>query len=295
MAIRSFEQPIEIVKTVQTRIPLDVSGSEIIELMSSRLRQLLQHTESPEKSLRLRKDESNPVLSQIGNENSKGKGFPNQPAPVKESAARFLSGGSKSGNRVDAPWVTDTKDGRAKASALPTLQQQSCVEATAKTITSGILPGRFPLAFDPLPTRNRSAPSESSVFVRKFQQYAQSVHVEEVGERDSRNPPVPGLVERKPPVFPASSREGRFAGSWYEMPGEEVVECLRAFTLGNGNLPLSSIREFPSGKSEPVRIQNVFHIEVQGQGTGDASFEDLSTRVADILREQAVQHGIDLT
>jgi hypothetical protein len=133
---------------------------------------------------------------------------------------------------------------------------------------------------------------EFSVLVRKLQQYEQSVHAEDAGEPDSRNRPVPGLIERKPPVFSVS---GRSAGFGYEIPGQEVAERLRAFTMGNGSLPLSSTRQFPSGSSEPVRIQNVFHIEVQGQGTEDASFGDLSTRLADILREQAVQHGIDLT
>jgi hypothetical protein len=294
--IREFERPIEMIKTLQARIPLNVSGGEIVELMSRRLRQLL-HTETPEKSLSLRKDRSNPVLSRIGNDNSKGKDFPNQPAFVKEAAARYFSGGPTSGNRTDLSWITDSNDESTKTGAWPSLPPESRVKALTKTITSEILPERFPLGEpDSLPARSGSAPLESSVFVRKLQQYAQSVRVErDAPEPDSRNRPVPGLIEKKPPVLPASSREERSAGSWYEMPGQEVAERLRAFTMGNGNLPLSTTREFSSGSSEPVRVQNVFHIEVQGQGTGDPSFGDLPTRVADILREQAVQHGIDLT
>jgi hypothetical protein len=294
-AILEFERPIEMIKTLQARIPSNVSGGEIVELMSSRLRQLLQHTETPEKNPSLLKDRSNAVLPRIGNDNSKGKGFPNQPASVKGEAGRFLSGGPKSGNRTAVSWTTDSKDESTNTGAWPLLPPESGTEVLTKTITSEVVTERFPLGEpDSRPARSGSAPLQSSVFVRKLQQYAQSVHVEEAGEPDSRNRPVP-VIEKKPPV-PVSSPEGSSAGSWYEMSGKEVAERLRAFTLGNGNLPSSSsIQEFPSGSSERVRVQNVFHIEVQGQGTGDASFEDLSTRLADILREQAVQHGIDLT
>jgi hypothetical protein len=295
-AIRQFGQPIERIKTLQARIPLTVSGGEIVELMSLRLRQLLQHAETPEKILSLRKDRSGAAFGRIGNGNSKGNDFPDQPASVMEAAGPFFSSGPKSGNRADKPWITDSKDASTRAGAWPSLSEESSTEILTKTVTSEILPERFALEKrDPLPTRGRSGPLESSAFLRTLQQYGQFAHLEDAGEPDSENRPVPGLTGKKPPVFPASSREGRSAGSWSEMPGQEVAERLRALTQGNGNLPSSSIREFASSSSGPVRVQNVFHIEVQGQGTGDASFGDLSTRLADILREQAVQHGIDLT
>jgi len=48
-----------------------------------------------------------------------------------------------------------------------------------------------------------------------------------------------------------------------------------------------------SSASEKVEIQNTFHIEVKSEG--DRTTTELSERIADILREQALQHGIDIT
>ena len=47
---------------------------------------------------------------------------------------------------------------------------------------------------------------------------------------------------------------------------------------------------------EKVEIQNVFNINMKAQdnGIGNSTME-LSEKIADILREQAIQHGIDIT
>ena len=47
--------------------------------------------------------------------------------------------------------------------------------------------------------------------------------------------------------------------------------------------------------ADRVEIQNVFNIQVKTSDNGGASIEDLAEKITDVLYEQAVQHGIDVT
>jgi hypothetical protein len=98
------------------------------------------------------------------------------------------------------------------------------------------------------------------------------------------------------PVFSTSSRAGSGAGDRYEMPGHELAERLRAFASGQ-NVSSSAARSsiFPPGESGAADVQNGFRIAAPGRGGRDETLEEFSTKLADILREQALQHGIDIT
>ena len=78
-----------------------------------------------------------------------------------------------------------------------------------------------------------------------------------------------------------------------------MAERLNAFVAGG--LPLEIAREDGAPTDgRRLEINNTFNIQVgsaaEGDvGTGDASLEDLSDRVAEILRQQAIRHGIDVT
>jgi hypothetical protein len=82
------------------------------------------------------------------------------------------------------------------------------------------------------------------------------------------------------------------------MTGQQVADTLRAFVASQSvTTPVarpqhSSVTDL----SDKVAMHNVFHIAVQMAGAGGAdSLQGLSDKVADILRVQAVQHGIDIT
>lgn len=78
---------------------------------------------------------------------------------------------------------------------------------------------------------------------------------------------------------------------WPNVAGRDVAEKLRSFT--NNSNPLQKSTRLSSAPDP--QIQNVFNIEVNHANQHDAAFDDLGDRLAQILHEQALQHGIDVT
>lgn len=87
------------------------------------------------------------------------------------------------------------------------------------------------------------------------------------------------------------SEQHTAARAWPNLAGRDVSEKLRSFT--------NTANPFPQParlSSTPERqIQNVFNIEVNQANNHSANFDDLGDRIAQILHEQALQHGIDVT
>lgn len=86
--------------------------------------------------------------------------------------------------------------------------------------------------------------------------------------------------------------------SWPQLTGEEMVKRLQIFTseVSNAGAPPSSNGTFSTMAQSYGPIQNSFHIEVNMNGRStDESGQDLSEQIADVLRGQAMQHGIDVT
>ncbi len=86
--------------------------------------------------------------------------------------------------------------------------------------------------------------------------------------------------------------------TWPHLTGEEVATRLQTFvenTSRGGDLPTANEAFSTSSKSHGW-IQNSFHIQVNmGSRNTDETTGDLSEQIAGVLREQAMQYGIDLT
>ena len=92
--------------------------------------------------------------------------------------------------------------------------------------------------------------------------------------------------------FPVTDSEPLTAPrAWPTSVGRDVAGKLHSFTNTTNPFPkparLSSTPEH--------QIQNVFNIEVNHANQHSANFDDLGDRIAQILHEQALQHGIDVT
>lgn len=131
-----------------------------------------------------------------------------------------------------------------------------------------------------------------SIFVKKLREYwmlsQQGQRTEgELSQRadveKERGRNVPSHIL---PNSPLTSR------SWPQMTGGQVAQKLGAFVSGDVDASKQIGQTLHPGASEKVEIQNTFHIEVKSEGDRTT---DLSERIADILREQALQHGIDIT
>jgi len=85
---------------------------------------------------------------------------------------------------------------------------------------------------------------------------------------------------------------------WPEMMGRQTAEKIRRMLADPG--PAGSSRQVQQTLNkdlpEKVEIQNVFNIEMKRDRHWDVdSTTTLSDTIADIMREQALQHGIDIT
>lgn len=85
---------------------------------------------------------------------------------------------------------------------------------------------------------------------------------------------------------------------WPQITGDQVATRLQAFVSGASvSASVPPVHEASNtSPTNPGAIQNSFHIQVNMRGENDHQWNsDLSEHIADVLREQAIQHGIDLT
>jgi len=132
----------------------------------------------------------------------------------------------------------------------------------------------------------------NSIFVEKLREYWM---LSEQGQRVERESSQRTDVEKEkggnalPHTLPNRPLASR---SWPQMTGGKVAQKLGAFFSGDIDASKGVGQTFHPGASEKIEIQNTFHIEVKSEGDRTT---DLSEKIADILREQALQHGIDIT
>ena len=156
-----------------------------------------------------------------------------------------------------------------------------------------------------LPSRGRRSTGGAarlSLLVAKLEAY----------EQQSKQPP--SLPASPPPprgfvLPPAPERAGRFVTpmptpgtaalrAWADDTGAQLARTLRP-AMDEANAAVSAKRvqqTVQTDTPERIEVHNVFNVEVHTQGgAADKTLANLSEKIADILREQAIQHGIDLS
>src|SRR5688572_20970670 len=78
---------------------------------------------------------------------------------------------------------------------------------------------------------------------------------------------------------------------WPKSVGREVSAKLRSVT----DNVIPSLKSAPLTAPPDRPIQNVFNISVNNQNQHDPNYDDLGERIAQVLHEQALEHGIDVT
>jgi hypothetical protein len=80
------------------------------------------------------------------------------------------------------------------------------------------------------------------------------------------------------------------------LTARQLANRLHGFVAG-GAPPESGQMTVTPSEGQRVEISNTFHIQVGATADRgwDASPADLPEQVAEILRQQAIQHGIDVT
>jgi hypothetical protein len=143
----------------------------------------------------------------------------------------------------------------------------------------------------------RDARAFDNVLVKKLREYWQLAGHAQSPDRASTPPPVAMQPEgtKGAQPLPGTTGTGASPGRWPEVTGRQLARKLddaAASAPGSFKRVQQTVHDTP----EKVEIQNIFNVEVRADGGRAAGFsDDFSESIADLLREQAIQHGIDLT
>jgi hypothetical protein len=140
-----------------------------------------------------------------------------------------------------------------------------------------------------------SIPHQVPMLSTKLQEYwelSQSQRSLGLAGRSGTNPPVnsaSGFSHAPTNILPDRSIDN--------IAGQQPVEKLKGFTSGMAPRTLGmNVRASSNSDLLPnVEIQNTFHVNVNNESGELGSLGEFSDKIADILREQALQHGIDIT
>jgi hypothetical protein len=299
----------KVIRTLQTQVPREVMGGDVLALMSEHLRQILSYSEPLEK-----------VMAVTG----KSRFTPQNKVPLDLEREGFSLSKGDAG-------VTPAGSAK-KPFYLPDLEKTVFQNQDLVSSTSLLSPRYIKKELKDVISkeRNQSGQPVTSLFVEKLREYRQLSQKSRILEGNLSHPTQvekdrrgngflsPALLNSfveprsRPEILkPLEEEEKRNRTSfstlsnrtltprpWPEMTGQEIAEKLHAFVSGQRGFNSSEhIRQtIPVNSPEKVEIQNIFHIEVKAAGDRDpGSLQDLSEKITDILRQQALQHGIDIT
>ena len=267
---------------LQVRIPASVFGGDIFGVMSEQLREALVFAPPAEvpvsKSHRRRTllSSDNP-LSQYS-KNS----FPPLAYGVNQSTLL-----SEPVDNASTARKIETLSVQPSAGAVSWLETQASSEPH---IAAGEAPAISGKQTNQLLSRSiasstrRGAPGEPAL-VSSLKRYWNSIR--EIREiRDSQSQTTEATFRTAAhgpePEQPAVPR------AWPSLAGRDVSAKLKSLS----NSPPQSTRQ--NSRPDP-QVQNVFNISVNHANQPTPTYDDLGERIAEILHEQALQHGIDVT
>jgi len=280
---------------VKTKLPSEVLGGEIFGLLSNRLKQLLEATTQAE-TVVSRSPTSRRTLIDDFTYRESGKTL----LTVSDSPVRKLVG---SANSDDDELARLRRIMAEPASPrLPAARDQ--VFATSR---EGAAESVFSLLSTPaggnvrmvsdlgelLARYKQTGNAEMPLLEKKLRQYwklSQPVHTDD--SNPSESSPASNLLQTSVPGFSEPLAFTPASRPWAEVVGRELSRKARA--AGN-HFPGDISKSTSQRSAEKVEIQNVFNIEVRNEASSAHGLDDLSEKITEILNEQALQHGIDVT
>ena len=105
--------------------------------------------------------------------------------------------------------------------------------------------------------------------------------------------PTSDFVRGTKSVIPEIIQHSPNKQAWPDKVGKHTASKLQEIltTAPNTSKTLSESITLP----EKLELHNTFHIETKGPSGGEGTTNELAERLSEILREQALQHGIDIT
>jgi hypothetical protein len=293
-------QSLDAPRAVRAEVARGVLGGDIFSVMSARLRRLLEHAEPPA---------ALPDQTRTRHAMAQQSPGPNQASPPRAPFVRparptgpphapTANSSTDSARRTPPGWPPAARNVNTQALAPLThdAKKHSPRASASEARTFADARPQSPLPPDDVPAPARGRVTPDGVLVVKLREYWQAVERAQ-SNVDASPPsaaPATGRIEgaRQLPA-PAAAPQRR----WPEVTGQQFARKLgAAFDAGAPNSFKRVQQTVHTDPPERVEIQNIFNVEVRADDA--MSFgpsADLSESIADILREQAIQHGIDLT
>jgi hypothetical protein len=328
-SVRGFFNALDGVTTVGEEVPPSILGGDIHALMSHRLQQQLLNLAQPDREQEIVRTRRSQLLEAGFNLDPNSKPFS---SPAMDTGSSYSPPTSPSRLRREVPQFSAATPSKTAAAAeefnlmppavgkahlappqstsaplpidavlLKTLQQSITVPQLAQGLNQEVSKRQSVSSERTgMSPRTRSlGQSAESLLIKKLQTYWQLSQQEATLKQsavDAANEGIDTLT--KMPPFLSSTPNLTSSQAWPEITGQRASQILGSLVTGQ---PLSGTAKtvkqtIRTDLPDKVEIRNIFNVEVKSQTEhGDRSIPDLSEKIADILREQAVQHGIDIT
>lgn len=296
-SIGALLQALSTLKSMRAEVPRSVLGGDLLGLLSDRMRALLQN------------EEQSPVTADVMP--VRRSRFSGQNDFVRQPESPFsLSAEREKGEANRFATLTSLPQGHGSIPALPAshsivssaepftppqFQETSRSELQSAPMVPGLNHNPLSSSEVEVTVRRQSREAARSLLAKKLQEYWELSKPQQPSEKASSQTTSTEAKSKTPatthPPWHPTTQAPR---SWPELTAQQVAQRIRS--LGASTSSSRVLQTVNSNPPEKVEIQNVFNIEVKaGAERGTGSADDLSERIADILGEQALQHGIDIT
>jgi hypothetical protein len=299
-SLGTFMRSLGALKAVRAELPRDVMGGDLFELLSNRMRALLQNDEQRSDGM----DEARPRTPKFTDHPAftgpLTQAFPSNNDSASVNPKGFATAETRSSSREEFLAKPDLRDARSLSNLFSPHPSRPSSRQEWMTMHSTVDDEQNLPARDEKMTlaRRRESEMPRSLLSEKLREYwelSQSQQVEEKTSTGTAAAATKGIL----PQFPAPSRLSaeRTQSSWPEITAQQLARKIRSSVDDRPSTHMTqTISSGAPGSKEKVEIQNVFNIEMNpGSGRSVDFTDDLSERLSDILLEQALQHGIDVT
>jgi hypothetical protein len=306
MTLRAKTRPLRLVlhqatilRRVKTPAPINILGGELLGLLSLRLQSVLQADES----LRIPIESSNRQVASWSSVPAVASSMPPafSPVTVTQKLSNVASGTSSvnplTGLRQFNPsgHRNRTQSPTPFAASAPEHESQTVKMQAIKLLeseSSGKQETNLP-SFEQ-PRRDRTPIAATSVLAQKLKQYWELHHNQETMKKEAVQQRASNTQLNEAELHPQSTSRSRSASSWPEQTAQQLARQMRG--AGRSLSSSQTRQQVQTGTPDKLEIQNIFNIELKssaGNLTDTAS--ELADSLSEILREQALQHGIDIT
>lgn len=289
-------------RAVRSEVARGVLGGDIFNVMSARLSGLLQHDAPPAAT-----DDTARAKHATPQPSFNAKQDPTTLAPFVHPARAARPNNSHATSQAlttrrapsDVKRVIDNVAANAQTSMTDDVTKLASLAAPAEAKARDREPSRFQSPSDETrgPARERRSPD--SVLLIKLREYWQLNERAQSSVSPAPLPPQSPAAEspKNARPLPAAHFGEEARTRWPEVTGQQFARKLGAAASTSSGSFQRVEQRVNTDAPERVEIQNIFNVEVRAEGASGATSlpADLSESIADILREQAIQHGIDLT